>query len=269
MKPPLHNQTFLITGAAQRIGAALALACARAGANIILHHHRSDPSETLAQLRALGVQAHAIQSPLDSADDALKLFNAAQRILPITGLINNAARFSTSTLANATPNETLALWQTNTLAPLALMQAFAKHRFLSTNDANEREYEKKIKNHSRSFASFVDKNKGLNCSILNLLDQRIAHPAQTPVYTATKSALAQLTLAAAVEFAPKIRVNAIAPGPVLPPPNAHEKAGALLLQSRPTLDDLCNAALYLLTAPAVTGQILYVDSGQHLRNFIT
>jgi len=249
MKPPLQNHTFLITGAARRIGAALALACGRAGANILLHHHRSDPSETLAQLRALpGIQAHALCSPLDSADDAFALFETAQKILPVTGVINNAARFSSDTLAIPTsrhadaptgrklptPNSSLlTVFGTNTFAPLALMQAL----------------------HASA------PREGL---ILNLLDQRIAHPAQTPVYTATKSTLAQLTLAAAVEFAPRIRVNAIAPGPVLPPPNVHEKAGPLLLAQRPTLDDLCNAALYLLTAPAVTGQILYVDSGQHL-----
>ena len=247
MTLPLQNQTLLITGAARRVGAALALACGRAGANIILHYHLSDPSETLAQLRALpDIRAEVVNGPLDSAEDALKLFDAAQRIQPVTGLINNAARFSTSSLAEAKPEETLALWQTNTLAPLALMQAFYKI------------------NHSRPFAPFDGKKKDLNYSILNLLDTRITRPAQTPVYTATKSALAQLTLAAAVEFAPRIRVNAIAPGPVLVPTHAREKAGSLLLAQRPTLDDLCAAALYLLTAPSVTGQILYVDGGQHL-----
>jgi len=248
MTLPLQNQTLLITGAARRVGAALALACGRAGANIILHCHRSDPSETLAQLRALpDIRAEVVNGPLDSADDALKIFHAAQRILPVTGLINNAARFSTSSLADTTPEETLALWQTNTLAPLALMQAFYKS------------------SGSILLPSVEQKYKILPpLSILNLLDTRITRLAQTPIYTATKSALAQLTLAAAVEFAPRIRVNAIAPGPVLVPTHAREKAGSLLLAQRPTLDDLCAAALYLLTAPSVTGQILYVDGGQHL-----
>ncbi|MCL1888537.1 MAG: SDR family oxidoreductase [Kiritimatiellaeota bacterium] len=228
------RHTLLVTGASHRIGAALALACGRAGANIIVHHHRSDPSDVLAKLRALpGVEARAVQGPLDSAGDASALFDAANSIMPVTGIINNAARFSTATLASATPAETLALWQTNVLATLALMQAL----------------------HAAAPAEGV---------IINLLDQRITRPAQTPVYTATKSALAQLTLAAAVEFAPHIRVNAIAPGPVLPPAGAHEKAGRLLLSHRPTLNDLCDAALYLFNARSVTGQIIYVDSGQHL-----
>lgn len=102
-------------------------------------------------------------------------------------------------------------------------------------------------------------------AVVNILDTRVLNGSQdaTDAYAATKAALLDETRKAAALFAETLRVNAVAPGPVLPPTNVHEKAGETLL-GRPTADDVAAAVAFLLEANATTGAVLPVDGGQHL-----
>jgi NAD(P)-dependent dehydrogenase (short-subunit alcohol dehydrogenase family) len=106
--------------------------------------------------------------------------------------------------------------------------------------------------------------------VVNLLDRRIrCNDTSCAPYSLTKKALAHLTQLAALEYAPNIRVNAVAPGPILPPPGnstqtARELAGNLPLENLPTPENIAEAVLFLLQINSITGQIVYVDGGQHL-----
>ncbi|MBM4163845.1 MAG: SDR family oxidoreductase [Lentisphaerae bacterium] len=234
----------LVTGGAVRIGRALALALAGDGLNVVIHchHNRAAAGETAQRIRDLGRRAWTVSGALDGPDAAeAVLREAIAQAGRIDVLLNNAAVFSQGTLAETTAAACDAAWRVNALAPILLTQAFASH-------IRERGPE----------------TRGV---VINLLDQRIVgRPTGTLAYTLSKQALAGFTRLAAAELAPQIRVNAIAPGPVLPPPAGapREPAGAIPLGRRPTEQDVADAALYLIRAQAVTGQILFVDGGQHL-----
>jgi NAD(P)-dependent dehydrogenase (short-subunit alcohol dehydrogenase family) len=234
----------LVTGGAVRIGRALALALAGDGLDVVIHcrNNRVAAEETAQQIRDLGRRAWTVSGALEGADAAGAVFREAlEEASRIDVLLNNAALFSQGTLTETTAAAFEAAWQVNALAPILLTQAFAAH----------------IRGRSPETSGVV----------INLLDQRIAgRPTGNLAYTLSKQALADFTRRAAAELAPQIRVNAIAPGPVLPPPVGapREPAGAVPLGRRPTEQDIVDAALYLIRARAVTGQILFVDGGQHL-----
>ena len=107
-------------------------------------------------------------------------------------------------------------------------------------------------------------------AVINLLDRRIRCNDTTCVpYSIAKKGLEELTKLAALEYAPDIRVNAVAPGPVLSPPgssteSARELAGNIPLDQLPTLGNIAEAVMFLLQADSITGQVIYVDGGQHL-----
>ncbi len=227
-----------------RIGRALALALAGDGLDVVIHcnHNRVAAGETAQRIRDLGRRAWTVSGALDDADAAGVVFREAlEQAGRIDVLLNNAALFSQGTLAETTAAAFETAWQVNARAPILLTQAFAAH----------------IRGRGPETSGVV----------INLLDRRIVGcPAGTLAYTLSKQALAGFTRLAAAELAPQIRVNAIAPGPVLPPPAGapREPAGAVPLGRRPTEQDIADAALYLIRARAVTGQILFVDGGQHL-----
>lgn len=104
------------------------------------------------------------------------------------------------------------------------------------------------------------------CSVVNILDSKVLGPASdrdTP-YERTKRGLLADTRRFAAMFAQSLRVNAVAPGPILPPDGIHEPSGEMLLDARPTPQDVADAVSYLLSAKSVTGTVIPVDSGQHL-----
>jgi NAD(P)-dependent dehydrogenase (short-subunit alcohol dehydrogenase family) len=234
----------LITGGAVRIGRALALALADDGLDVVIHcrNNRAEAGETAQRIRDRGRRAWTVSGALDDADAAAAVFrDALEQAGRIDVLLNNAALFSRDTLADATAAALEAAWRVNTRAPILLTQAFAAH-----------------------IRSRGPETTGV---VINLLDQRIAGGRTgTLAYTLSKQALAAFTRLAAAELAPQIRVNAIAPGPVLPPPAGapRESAGAVPLGRRPTEQDVADAARYLICARTVTGQTLFVDGGQHL-----
>lgn len=242
----LNSKRILVTGAGVRIGRAIATALSRAGADLIIHYRSSsDAAEELAeQLRIAGGRADTVCGDLATGKGTASVMEQALHHGPLDGLVNNAAVFNRTPLAHSDRDTFLQEFGPNLLAPLELMRAFAAQTHLKNHPGN----------------------------IVNLLDRRIAaHDAGAVPYHLSKIALAEATRLAALEFAPHIRVNGVAPGPILPPPEIEDDpdyltqhGGKTPLVHRCSPEDIAAAVLYFFTSPAVTGQILFIDAGQHL-----
>ncbi len=239
----LEGRTALVTGAAVRLGRAIALALAERGANVIVHYRssREEAEAACAELAALGARAWPLQADLASPDQAADLIpRAAELAGPVQVLVNSASIFGPSTLADMTLDQVSANLTVNAWAPLALMRALA--------------------------AQEIDEGR-----IVNLLDTRVQGlDLDHAAYILSKHALLQLTRMAAAELAPRITVNAVAPGLILPPPGEDEGyldalAGSLPLQRHGSAEDVADAVAYLLQAGFVTGQVIFVDGGRHVR----
>ncbi len=237
----------LVTGGAQRIGRAICLALADAGYDVAVHY-RSAPDEaqaTLTDLKALGRTAVALAADLtDEAAVSALPGHAASALGPLTLVVNNASLFHDDRLG-ALKRE---LWEahmaTNLRAPIVLAEAFAA-------------------------ALPADVADGEAC-IVNILDQRVLKPnPQFFSYALSKSALWSATRMMAQALAPRIRVNGVGPGPTLASIHQDDalfeaEAAATPLQRCSTPQEIASAVLYLAQARAVTGQMIAVDSGQHL-----
>jgi NAD(P)-dependent dehydrogenase (short-subunit alcohol dehydrogenase family) len=225
----LNGKRALVTGGAVRIGRAITEALQAAGVEVVVHYHNS-------RAEAEALSPFTVCADLGSPEECRKLVELAE---PIDILVNNASIFTKDALADATPERVLREFQTNLFAPMELTRVFAAQ--------------------ARS-----------DGAVINLLDRRIRCNDSTCVpYSITKKGLWELTRLSALEFAPRIRVNAVAPGPVLPPPgstaeSARELAGNIPLEALPTPEQIAEATLFLLQAGSVTGQVIYVDGGQHL-----
>ena len=241
----LQGQVAIITGAAARVGRALALALADAGANIAVHYRSSADAaeETVAAVRSRGVEAVAVQANLSDSKSAAERIveEAASKLGPATILVNNASIFEIGGPLDADEATWDAHFNINLKAPFFLCQAFAQHLPADVHG-----------------------------NILNLLDWRIDRPrGDRLVYTLTKSALATMTRGLAHALAPRIRVNGIAPGAILPPPGADQEylerlARQIPLERAGSPEEICRAALYLLGSTFVTGEVVYVTGGEHL-----
>lgn len=236
------NRTVLITGAAIRLGNAIARTLALAGWDVVVHTRRSlaQADALCDDLKACGVRAWRVTGDLSAREGPPSVFSEALALAGrIDALVNNAAVFERQPLVSATAADFERLWRLNTLAPILLTQCLAAH---------------------------VASRETTGC-VVNLLDQRIVRPGTGAIpYLLSKTALETFTRCSALELAPSLRVNAVAPGAVLPPSDdaARESAGAFPLFSRPTAQHVADAVRYLLDAQAVTGQILFADGGQHL-----
>ncbi|MEX2161920.1 MAG: SDR family oxidoreductase [Anaerolineales bacterium] len=239
----LKGKSVLITGAAVRVGRAMALAVAQAGGNVIVHYGGSQPeAESLkAEVVALGVEAHLLQADLGQPQQAAGLIGRALELGPIDALVNSAAIFKNVDLDNTD----LAGWQThldvNLTAPFLLSQAFWK----------------------------AAREKGREGRIVNILDWRALRPGADHLpYTISKAGLAALTSSLAVAMAPEVTVNGIAFGAILPPADGGETKG--LLKHVPAgrwadLDEVGQTLLFLLSGPRyITGEIIHLDGGRHL-----
>lgn len=233
----------LVTGAGRRIGQALALEAARAGYDVAVHH-RASPDEarrTVDAVQALGRRALAVSADLSDEAQVAGLIGQTAPLGPLTLLVNNASSFHDDRVGSLDR----ALWdahiETNLRAPLVLAEAFA--------------------------AALPGDLQGL---IVNIIDQRVWRPnPQFFSYSLSKAGLWWATQTLAQALAPRIRVNAIGPGPTLPsvhqaPGEFEAEAAGTLLQRRATPDDVAAALRYLIDARAVTGQMIAVDAGQHL-----
>jgi NAD(P)-dependent dehydrogenase (short-subunit alcohol dehydrogenase family) len=233
----------LITGAGRRIGRAIALTLARAGYAVVLHAHRSraDAEKLAAEIAGFGGCASVVLADLADAKAVNGLVPAAAAFGPLTLLVNSAAEFEPDEVASLDRARFERAIAVNLTAPLFLAQAFA-----------------------------AQAPAGANVSIVNVVDQRVFKP--TPKffsYTLSKSALQAATVTLAQALAPKLRVNAVAPGPTLPSPRQTDaqfatQAAALPLKRGPTPEDVAAAVVYLAQAKSVTGVTIAVDGGQHL-----
>jgi NAD(P)-dependent dehydrogenase (short-subunit alcohol dehydrogenase family) len=233
----------LVTGAGRRIGQALALEAARAGYDVAVHHRGSadEAAETVASIQTLGRRAIAVSAELSDEAQVADLIARTAPLGPLTLLVNSASSFNDDRVGSLDR----ALWdahlETNLRAPIVLAEAFA--------------------------AALPEGAEGL---IVNIVDQRVWRPnPQFFSYSLSKAGLWWATQTLAQALAPRIRVNAIGPGPTLPsvhqaPGEFEAEAAGTLLQRHANPDDLAAALRYLIDARAVTGQMIAVDAGQHL-----
>lgn len=234
----------LVTGAGLRIGRAIALDLARAGFRVAVHSFTSQgPAEEVAQaIRRAGGTAATFAADLADADQLAPLVDAAAAALgPLTSLVNNASLF----LDDRIETMRVADWDRqqaiNLRAPVLL---------------------------ARRFAEILP--EGRQGTVVNIIDQRVLRP--TPEYfsyAVTKHALLAATRMLAQALAPRVRVNGVGPGPVLKSIHQSDaefaaEAGATLLGHGASPEEIAAAVRFLLDQPAVTGQMIAVDGGQHL-----
>ncbi len=237
----------LVTGGAKRVGRALCLRLAAEGYAVGVHHRGpAEAAEALVhQIRSGGGRAAAVQADLSDSETLAGLMERTyEAIGPLTLLVNNASTFQEDEVMSVTAESFRAHMAPNLLAPLLLTQAFARQ--------------------AQSLRSEADPN------VINIVDQRVLRP--TPhflSYSLSKAALYAATTLLAQALAPRIRVNAVAPGPTLP--SIHQEGDAFLrevsgvpLQRPADLDDIASAVMFLASAPSVTGQMIAVDAGQHI-----
>lgn len=238
------TKTALVTGAAKRIGRAIAIALARAGYDIGVHYGRSreDALSLVSELEALGVRAHALACDLNDVAGVSGLIDEARAVLgPLDVLVNNASVFADDRARTLSIESWQMHMDTNLLAPVLLSQAFAAQ---------------------------ADIRSG--ASIINMIDQRVLKPSPPFFsYSMSKAGLWHATRTLAQALAPTIRVNAVGPGPTLKSIHQSEadfarEARSTLLQKPTSPEEVAAAVIYLLNAPSVTGQMICVDSGQHL-----
>ncbi|HSX59519.1 MAG TPA: pteridine reductase [Tahibacter sp.] len=235
----------LVTGAARRVGAAIARALHAAGYDLALHcrHSRSELDELAAQLEQQRPRSVLVlQADLDNVEMLPDLVDAAlERFGRLDALVNNASTFEPTPLGSTTPAQWETLLSSNARAPFFLAQAAAAAL------ANAR-----------------------GC-IVNLVDVYAERPlARHAVYCMAKAALLMMTRSLALDLAPDVRVNAIAPGAILWPESGKSSSEQQSLLARIPLarcgtpEDVASAVHWLLQSPYVTGEVLHVDGGRSL-----
>ena len=245
--------TALVTGAGKRLGRAMAMYLAGRGHDVAVHYATSaDAAESVAaEIRAMGRRAVTLQADLlDEAQTQALIPTAMAALGPLTVLVNNASIFEYDRIDTATRDSWDRHIESNLRAPYVLTQAFARQCPAAVPDE-----------HGEPLAQGV---------IVNMIDQRILKlTPEFSSYTIAKMGLWALTRTSAQGLAPHVRVNAIGPGPTLRGARqsvAHFTAqrAAALLGRGANPADITAALGFFLDSPAVTGQFLAVDGGQHL-----
>jgi NAD(P)-dependent dehydrogenase (short-subunit alcohol dehydrogenase family) len=236
--------TALVTGAGRRLGRIIALDLANRGWRVGIHYHASaaEAVALVAEIEGQGGKAAAFSADLGHLDALAPLIGACAGTLgPPTCLINNAARFAWDSLATLDGESWQGHLDVNLRAPIFLTQAFAK--------------------------ALPEDSSG---NVINLLDQKVLRPdPEYFSYTIAKAALWTATQTMAQALAPRIRVNAIAPGPVLKSQGQGQAAferecRATVLRRAVDAEDVTAAIRFLLDTPSITGQMIALDAGQHL-----
>lgn len=239
-----QSSILLITGGAKRLGKAISLSLAKAGWQIGLHYNKSEIEviKLETELKAIGANIVTLQADLSNANEATNLVNSCcEKLGAPSLLINNASLFENDQLESFNSDEFDTHFKVNLRAPLLLAQAFAK--------------------------SLGKENSG---NIINITDQRVHNLKPTFfTYTLSKVGLAAATVTMAQALAPNIRVNAIAPGPVLQSIHQSQEDFETESASTPlghgtTTDEIVNAIQFILNSPSLTGETITLDGGQHL-----
>jgi len=240
----LPQPVALVTGAARRIGRAIALALATRGYDVAIHYQssRAEALAVVAEIEGLGRRGAALQADLSRHEDVDRLLPQVANVLGTpTVLINNASEFQDDSLTSTTLASWSAHLDVNLRAPVFLSQAFAEHLPADAPGV-----------------------------IVNILDQRVLR--LTPdffSYTVSKAGLWAATRTMAQALAPRIRVNAIGPGPILRSVHQSDadfaaECAATLLQRGSSPHEIAAAVCFILDAPSMTGQLIALDGGQHL-----
>jgi NAD(P)-dependent dehydrogenase (short-subunit alcohol dehydrogenase family) len=239
-----NPKAALVTGAGQRIGRAIALSLARAGWAVAVHYRQSrrEAEDVVHEIIAAGGRAAAFRAELTREEETEALVpEAASALGPLGCLVNSASVFENDAALSATRESWERHMATNLRAPFLLMQAFARQLPAEADGA-----------------------------IINLLDERVWNLTPHFVsYTVSKAGLWTLTQTMALALAPRIRVNGIGPGPALPSPRQSEVQFRRQQQMMPlrrgtTPEEIAAAVQFILSAPAMTGQMIALDGGQHL-----
>jgi NAD(P)-dependent dehydrogenase (short-subunit alcohol dehydrogenase family) len=239
-----YPKAALVTGAGKRIGRAIAFGLAAEGWAVAVHHGESkrEADTVVAEIERRGGKAVALQADLASEEQVVPLIGeAADALGPLGCLVNNASIFENDLALDVTRESWDRHLAVNLRAPFVLSQEFARQ--------------------------LPDDKPGC---IVNMLDERVW--SVTPYffsYTLSKAALWTVTQTLALALAPRIRVNGVGPGPALPSPRQTEaqfqrQAGLMPLMRGTTPEEIADAVKYILAAPALTGQMIALDGGQHL-----
>jgi NAD(P)-dependent dehydrogenase (short-subunit alcohol dehydrogenase family) len=238
------RKTALVTGAGVRVGRAIALALADAGMNLLVHYRRSegDAAEVCRLAEQRGVRAWPIAADFDEPQASSRLID---RVVATAGaldvLVNSAAVFPRDDVRTMTVDRLMATIRVNAWVPFEL---------------------------SRVFAERVGRGQ-----IVNLLDSRIVDGDRIHAsYILSKQLLSEMTKMMALDFAPGIAVNAVAPGLILPPPGEpveyiEKRAATVPLKRHGTPELLARAVVFLVQSEFITGQVIFVDGGRHLAEY--
>ncbi len=229
-----------MTGGSKRIGADIARTLAERGLDIALHYNSTPPDSLVEEIREKGVRCSAYRADFTVSKDVTSLMEKVRGEFPgLDILINNASIFERASIKDTDEEFFQRHFDINFKAPFLL---------------------------SRDFARVTGKGQ-----IINIADTRVVRAGTTyAAYLLSKKALSEFTRMAAVEFAPGIRVNAIAPGLILPPDGEGEAymetlAAKLPLKRRGDTIDVIRAVNYVMDSEFVTGEILFIDGGEHLK----
>lgn len=238
-----EGRTALITGGGKRLGRAMAMELATHGCTVVVQYNTSkaEAERVVSDIRARGQKAWALQADLNLGDQVEGLLLRAVALCgPLDFLINNASSYERSNIDDFTMESFTETLQLNTYAPVQLCRAFAGQ-----------------------------KRKG---AIINMLDTLIhSYDREHVAYHLSKRLLFSFTKILAWEYAPHIRVNGIAPGIILPPKGEGKEWLEKLRHTNPldaygTVEDITDAALFLFASEFITGEVIHIDGGRHLKN---
>lgn len=240
----LDNDYVLITGSSRRLGRIMALAVAKAGGNVIIHHAHSPQKalDTKREIEHLGQHAHIIQADFQHPQEVKHLISKAFDHSPLYALVNSASIFGNLNWETTTLGDWDTHFKVNLTAPFLLSQAFAKKKGPSQEGR-----------------------------IINILDWRATRPRGDHFpYTISKAALAAMTKSLAASLGPSISVNGLALGAMLPPSDNADVDEQAIINNVPAgrwadLQELEESLIFLLTGPTyITGEIIHLDGGRHL-----
>lgn len=242
---PHEGQILLVTGGAKRIGKSIALAAASAGFDVAVHYHtaRAEAESLAGEIRGMGRLAFVVEGDLDDATAAervvTRVFEAAGRL---DVLVSSASIFNKSGLLDFSLEELAQEIRINAFSPLVMARAFCA--------------------------------RAEGGSIIHLLDSRMnSYDKLHAAYHFSKRMLYDITRLLAIETAPRFRVNAVAPGLILPPPGEPESyledhKSENLLHKHGQTEDIARAVLFLIENDFITGQVIYVDGGRNLKSSV-